>query len=200
MALSDVLLGIKIVADIIKQQPSEEPKHPIYFEKNNLFIEEYVTFYGLSKVIPAEHYKLIKSFKIKNNKIYVVHSTLGLLIINPHSLEFKEEYTVFNYDMTLEQEHEKRNKKMLFGFCAMLVGGVCIALSSGMFGIGILSIGAVYATKAYLDGSEHIGRDKKYYMPSILNILSSHAQSNKQLFNSFLNNPIQFHVQEIILI
>lgn len=172
---------------------------PIYLANNSVYMNENITKYALSKVLPQHLYNEITSFKIKDDQIYVIHSTLGLLKIKPHSLEFQDDMTLFKYDLTHENAVQNYNKKLLIGFCTMLLGGVCLGLSAGIFGAGILTLGTTYAIKAHIESKDLIGVEKIYYLPSVLNILSSQARNNRELFNSFFYNPLKISCENSYL-
>ena len=201
--VDNVAIGVEILKDFSKDIVSDEGEvqsRSLYLKDNQMFIQENLTLYSLSKVIPKEQFELITDLKIRSGKIYVIHALLGLVVINPYSLEFKKEYTVFDYTMTIESHVEQRNKKVLLGFCAVLVGGVCLALTSGIFGVGILAAGATYMMKAQLSHAEYIGINKKYYMPSLLNILSDQAHSEISFIQSFFDNPLKLLCEEKYLV
>jgi len=175
--------------DIIDENGNIKSK-ALYLDDNKVFIQENLTYYALSKILPKEQFEQIKSLTVKDGVIYIVHSLLGLIKIIPHSIEFKDEYTLFNYTMTIEEHVEQRNRKLLLGFCTVLVGGICLTLTSGLLGVGILAAGATYMAKAQLSHSEYIGVNKKYYMPSLLNIISDQSLTEVKFIQSFFNNPL----------
>lgn len=191
---------IEILPKDIMDENGNIKSKSLYLEDNNVFIQENLTHYALSKILPKEQFEQIKSLTVKDNVIYIVHSLLGLIKITPHSLEFKDEYTLFDYTMTIEQHVEQRNRKLLLGFCAVLVGGICLTLTSGLLGVGILAAGATYMAKAQLSHSEYIGVNKKYYMPSLLNILSDQAHSEISFIQSFFDNPLKLLCEEKYLV
>jgi hypothetical protein len=181
---------IEILPKDIMDENGNIKSKSLYLEDNNVFIQENLTHYALSKILPKEQFEQIKSLTVKDNVIYIVHSLLGLIKITPHSLEFKDEYTLFDYTMIIEQHVEQRNRKLLLGFCAVLVGGICLTLTSGLLGVGILAAGATYMAKAQLSHSEYIGVNKKYYMPSLLTIISDQSLTEVEFIKSFFNNPL----------
>lgn len=190
----DTVKGVEKVVDILPKniidQDGNIKSKSLYLEDKKIFIRENLTLYTLSKILPKEHFEQIQSLIVKDGVIYVVHSLLGLIKIIPHSIEFKNEYTLFNYTMTIQQHVEQRNRKLLSGFCAVLVGGICLTLTSGLLGIGIIAAGATYMVKAYLNHSEYIGIKKQYYMPSLLSIISDQSLTEVKFIQSFFNNPL----------
>lgn len=191
MKFSEILTGIKVIAEIASGYNSEQKSLPlISVTEGSLFLHQTLLKHYMKTSMPKEMFSQISDISIEENYIRVVHNTLGILIMKPKTIKFSNNSTVLNYDLTVQDKVEKRNRSLLASFSMAIIGALVVTASSGILGYSIIGTALAYGTKASLDTTDYVGANKNYYLAPIKNVLPSSQLNKSPLIAALMNKPI----------
>lgn len=188
---SKIIIGIRIsnkLLSIYKQK--QEVIQLISVKEGRLFLHQTLLKHYMKSSMPIEMFSQIRDICIEKNHIRVVHATLGVLIFTPQTIKFSNDSTVLNYDLTVQDKVEKRNRSLLASFSMALVGAVVVTASSGLLGYSIIGASLAYGAKISLETTEYVGINKNYYLAPIKNVLPSSQLSQSPLVAVLIDKPI----------
>ncbi len=191
MKSSKIITGIRIsnkILSIYKQK--QEVIQLISVKEGRLFLHQTLLKHYMKSSMPIEMFSQIRDICIEKNHIRVVHATLGVLIFTPKTIEFSNDSTVLNYDLTVQDKVEKRNRSLLASFSMALVGAVVVTASSGLLGYSIIGAALAYGAKTSLETTEYIGINKNYYLAPLKNLLPSEQLNQSPLIAALIDKPI----------
>lgn len=191
MKSSKIITGIRIsnkILSIYKQK--QEVIQLISVKEGRLFLHQTLLKHYMKSSMPIEMFSQIRDICIEKNHIRVVHATLGVLIFTPKTIKLSNDSTVLNYDLTVQDKVEKRNRSLLASFSMALVGAVVVTASSGLLGYSIIGASLAYGAKTSLETTEYVGINKNYYLAPIKNVLPISQLNQSPLIAALMDKPI----------
>lgn len=191
MIFSDFFTGVKVVANILSSHEIEQRSiQLISVTSGSLHLHQTLLKYYMKSSMPTEMFSQISDICIEKNHIRIVHNTLGVFIFTPKTIKFSHDSTVLNYDLTVQEKVEKRNRSLLASFSMALVGAVVVTASSGLLGYSIIGTALAYGAKNALETNEYIGSNRNYYLSPIKNALPNSQLNQSSLIAALMNKPI----------
>lgn len=191
MKFSEIITGIKLVSEAVSSYKQEQKTiRLISVKEGRLFLHQTLLKHYMKSSMPTEMFSQISDICIEKNHIRVVHTTLGVLIFTPKTIKFSSVSTVLNYDLTVQDKVEKRNRSLLASFSMALVGAVVVTASSGLLGYSIIGAALAYGAKTSLETTEYVGINKNYYLAPLKNVLPSSQLNQSPLVAALIDKPI----------
>ena len=191
MKFSEIITGIKLVSEAVSSYKQEQKTiRLISVKEGRLFLHQTLLKHYMKSSMPTEMFSQISDICIEKNHIRVVHTILGVLIFTPKTIKFSSDSTVLNYDLTVQDKVEKRNRSLLASFSMALVGAVVVTASSGLLGYSIIGAALAYGAKTSLETTEYVGINKNYYLAPLKNVLPSEQLNQSPLIAVLMDKPI----------
>lgn len=191
MKFSEIITGIKLVSEAVSSYKQEQKTiRLISVKEGRLFLHQTLLKHYMKSSMPTEMFSQVRDMCIEKNHIRVVHATLGVLIFTPNTIKFSNDSTVLNYDLTVQDKVEKRNRSLLASFSMALVGAVVVTASSGLLGYSIIGAALAYGAKTSLETTEYVGINKNYYLAPLKNVLPSEQLNQSPLIAVLMDKPI----------
>lgn len=191
MKFSEIITGIKLVSEAVSIYKHEQKIiRLISVKEGSLFLHQTLLKHYIKSSMPTEMFSQISDICIEKNHIRVLHATLGVLIFTPKTIKFSNDSTVLNYDLTVQDKVDKRNRSLLASFSMALVGAVVVTASSGLLGYSIIGAALAYGAKTSLETTEYVGINKNYYLAPMKNVLPSSQLNQSPLLAALMDKPI----------